>query len=224
MKMKKTRVLRGALEAVFLILFNLLFYVLGGTKHPTSVWIAYGFIHFAYLMVVVTPYLTHQNRASAVFGMSLYTISAVYFVAELIIGLLFIFTAPGKATASFVIQAALALCYLAILFSVQLANQHTSDNLERQEMDAAFIVAGANRLNIAVQRIEDREVRKNVEHVYDLLHASPVRSSEAARITEKSITEAISELEEVIAENKEDRIADVCKRLTILIKERNTQV
>ena len=38
------------------IIFNAMFFILGGTDRTTSVWISYGLVHFAYCMLLVTPF------------------------------------------------------------------------------------------------------------------------------------------------------------------------
>lgn len=44
--MNKKRILWILLDLVFLIIFNTIFFMLGGVHNKTSVWVAYGFIHF----------------------------------------------------------------------------------------------------------------------------------------------------------------------------------
>ena len=88
--LNKKSVLYILLDAIFLIVFNTVFFVLGGTNHPASVWMSYGFIHFSYVMVLITPFLIRKSSSAAVFGFSLYSISATYFIVEFIAGLIFI--------------------------------------------------------------------------------------------------------------------------------------
>lgn len=58
--MNKKSLLYILLDLIFLAVFNTVFFVVGGTEHPASVWIAYGFIHFSYIMVLVTPFLVRK--------------------------------------------------------------------------------------------------------------------------------------------------------------------
>ena len=59
--MRKKNVLWILLDLVFLIVFNVVFFVAGGTDHPASVWISYGFIHFSYIMLLITPILIRKS-------------------------------------------------------------------------------------------------------------------------------------------------------------------
>ena len=88
--MNKKSILYILLDLVFLAVFNTVFFVVGGTDHPASVWISYAFIHLAYIMVVATPILTRKSSSASVFGFSLYSISAAYFLTEFVLGLVFV--------------------------------------------------------------------------------------------------------------------------------------
>lgn len=92
------------LDLVFLAVFNTVFFVLGGIEHPASVWISYGFIHFAYIMVLVTPFFIRESSHSAMFGFTLYSVSAVYFLVAFVVGLIFIFAKSGSCKAALAVQ------------------------------------------------------------------------------------------------------------------------
>ena len=51
----KSSIIKIIISLAFLALFNALFFLLGGTKHTDIEWVSYGFIHVAYLMVLLTP-------------------------------------------------------------------------------------------------------------------------------------------------------------------------
>ena len=53
--MEKINGLQAIIGLVFLIIFNAIFFIIGGVRHNVPVWIAYSFIHFAYLMLLLTP-------------------------------------------------------------------------------------------------------------------------------------------------------------------------
>ena len=113
--MNKKSILYILLDLVFLAVFNTVFFVAGGTEHPASVWIAYGFIHFSYLMVLVTPFLIRKSSSQAVFGFSLYSVSVVYFFVEFIVGLIFIFIGSDSYKSSLVVQVIIAGIYAVML-------------------------------------------------------------------------------------------------------------
>ena len=94
----KKQVLWIALDAIFLIVFNVCFFVLlGGVKErgiegiPPSVWVSYGFIHFSYLLLLFTPLLVRRgNKAVADYARPLYVGTWIYFLVALVVNLVFI--------------------------------------------------------------------------------------------------------------------------------------
>ena len=147
--MKKKNVLWILLDIVFLAVFNTVFFVVGGTDHPASVWISYGFIHFSYLMILVTPFLIRKSSSQAVFGFSLYSVSAVYFFVEFIAGLVFIFISSESYKASLVVQVIISGIYAVMLISNLIANEYTADSVEQHEDEVAYIKNAASRVKIS---------------------------------------------------------------------------
>ena len=83
--MKKTKIFWYLLDSIFLIVFNLYFFLLKGIEQPASVWISYASIHLAYLMLLITPSFVRKGSVSADYGRPLFVITTSYFLA-LIVG------------------------------------------------------------------------------------------------------------------------------------------
>ena len=137
--MKKSNGLWIMLYLIFLIIFNAVFFIAGGSEHPASVWVSYGFIHFSYLMLVVTPFLVRKETSAAVFGFSLYTISSVYFFVELVTGIIFILISSESYKAALLVQLVIAGLYAACLISNMIANEHTADSQEKRQHQIDYI-------------------------------------------------------------------------------------
>ena len=124
--MKRVNVLWIILDSIFLVIFNALFFGLDGVDHSVSVWISYAFIHFAYLMLLLTPKLIRPGKSSAVFGFSIYFISSIYFLAELITGVIFIFISPESHITTFLVQLCIAGLYGIIFIAHLIANERNN--------------------------------------------------------------------------------------------------
>ena len=131
--MKKTNILWGILNLIFLIVFNFIFFVAGGSEHNASVWISYGFIHFAYLMLLLTPKLIRDGKSKSVFGFSLYSISATYFLIEFVTGIIFILVSPESYKAAFLVQLCITGLYGIILVSNMLSDEYSSSAEEKRQ-------------------------------------------------------------------------------------------
>lgn len=220
----KKVVLGILLDLVFLIVFNTVFFILGGIEHSTGVWISYGFIHFAYLMVLTTPLLTRKSSALSVFRMTICGVSSVYFIIEFVVGLIFILINPETIKASLSIQIIIAGIYLVILILNLIANEDTADKLQRQEDEVTFIKNASSRVKAMMDKADDKKVNKTIEQAYDLIHSSPSKSCVSAQAIENDVMNKIGELESAVSSGDKNQIIKTVEEVISLMEERNRKV
>ena len=223
--MKKKNVLWGILNLIFLIIFNTLFFVLSdknGVGYNASVWISYGFIHFAYLMLMLTPYLIRKGKSSAVFGFSIYSISATYFLVEFVTGIIFILAASESYKAALILQLCIAGLYGIILVSHLLANEYTAEAEEKRQPPIAYIKDASAKVKILLERISDKEIKKVVERVYDAIYSSPVKSHPELAQKEEHILQSVKELSDTVGAGNKEGIISIANSLLSSINERNS--
>ena len=224
MFMNKKSILWILLELVFLAVFNTIFFVAGGTDHIASVWISYGFIHFAYLMVLVTPFLIRKSSSAAVFGFSLYSISSTYFLLEFVVGLIFIFMKIESYKASLIVQVIVAGIYAVLLLSHLIANEHTADSIERHEEEVAYIKTASSRVKVLIGKANDKKANKEIEKAYDALHSSPSKTVATVRSIESDVMNKVAELEGAVSDQDIARIITTAGEIVALMEERNRKI
>jgi len=212
------------LNSIFLIVFNLLFFVLGGFGQPASAWISYAFIHFAYFMLLLTPRLIRAGKREAVFGFSLYLISATYFLLELFIGSIFILVAPEDFKIAFALQLCLAGLFGIMLVLHMIANEWTADAEEKRQPQIAYIKNASLTVKSLLDRVNDKEAKKKVERVYDALSTSPVKSHPDISSLEERIQSSIHALEDAVFSENKGNILVVASSLEAAINERNSKL
>ncbi|MFC6275258.1 hypothetical protein ACFQET_06990 [Levilactobacillus tangyuanensis] len=223
--MSKQRKLWVLLDLVFLIAFNIVFFVLGGANGTAAIWWAYGFIHLAYILLLVTPYMVRKNSSStALFNMSLYSISMTYFLITFVCGLIFIFRYPQMGSLSLVSQVIITGLYAIILIAHIIANDRTADALVVHEQELQFVKVSSGKLAGILARTQDAGLKKKVEQAYDLAHASQVKSSTAAQMTEHAVLAAIDELDRATAVRDQKEMAILLDRIINGIENRNRQL
>ena len=219
--MKKKNILWAILNLIFLVVFNAFFFIGNTADYNASVWISYVFIHFAYLMLLLTPKLIRKGRSSAVFGFSLYSISAVYFLVEFVTGVIFILVAPESSNAALLTQLCIAGLYGIILIANMLANEYTADAEEKRQPQIAYVKDASAKLKGLLERINDKEAKKKVEQVYDAVYSSPVKSHPNIAELENRILQSVNELERAVATGNKEDIISMANSLLALINERN---
>lgn len=221
--MKKT-FLWILLDLVILAVFNTLFFVIGGTEHAKVVWFSYGFIHFAYAMLLVTPLLIRKSSSSSVFGYSLYSISAAYFIIEFITGLVFIIVNPDTVKAALIIQVIIAGVYAIILLSHLIANEDTADKVEKYENEVAFIKQASTQVKALIGKANSKKANKEIEKAYDLLHSSPSKSSNTVAPLESAILRTVYELENAISSDDDTTVISKSREIMSLAETRNDEL
>ncbi|MCM1062442.1 MAG: hypothetical protein NC452_19480 [Eubacterium sp.] len=221
--MKKT-ILSILLDLIFLGIFNTVFFLLGGTEHPASVWVSYSFIHFAYLMILATPLLIRKSSSAAVFGFSIYSISSAYFFVEFVVGLIFIFIRSEGFKAALVTQVIIAGIYAIVLLANLIANEKTADAIENKETEVEYIKIAASRVAALVGKSSDKKTNKAVEKAYDLLHSSPTKSISSVKSIETQVLNQISLLEEAVMANESEEIIAYSAEIIRLMEERNRKL
>ncbi len=222
--MNKKSVLWILLDLVFLAVFNTIFFVAGGTDHTASVWISYGFIHFAYLMVLVTPVLIRKSSSATVFGFSLYSISSTYFLIEFVVGLVFIFMRSESYKASLIVQVVVAGIYAVLLLSHLIANEYTADSVEKHEEEVAYIKTASSRVKALIGKANDKKANKEIEKTYDTLHSSPSKTVATVRSIESNVMNKVAELEGAVSTQDTAAIITTAGEIVGLMKERNRRI
>lgn len=211
-----------ALDLVFLIVFNIVFFMLGGTEHSSSVWVSYSFIHFAYIMLLITPWLV--SKSTDILGFPLYSISSTYFIVVFVVGLIFIFKHTTNYTVAFLVQVVIAGIYAIILISNMLANKNTVESVEHHEMELQYVRNASSKLKYIMDSISDRKLYKKVEQLYDLLHSSPAKSSNLVRDYELTVLELVDVLKKNIDENDTDATENTIDKIEHNANERNRRL
>jgi hypothetical protein len=222
--MKKTSFLWIILDLIFIIIFNTIFFVAGGIKHSVSVWVSYGFIHFAYLMLLLTSRLIRRGKSSAVFGFSLYSISVIYFLIELVTGIIFILLSPENHKIALLIQLCIAGLYGILLIANMIANEHTDNDEEERHYQIAYVKDASSKIKELLDKINDNEARKNVTNIYDAINSSPVKSHIDVMEIEQQILASIGELKDAVSTGNKESIISLASKLLIAVNERNMRL
>lgn len=190
---------RAVLWLVFLVVFNLAFFVLTGVEHPVSVWIAYAFIHVAFVLMFLVPYLANGGSSRQVYVVALGFSSTVFFLLQLAVGIVVIAMAPADYKVSLVIQVVLLGISVGVLAANVAANDCTATQVERHESEVAFIKDVSERLKPLPAKVRDRDAARLVEKAYDVVHASPSKSTPEIAFIERDIVASVGKLEHAVA-------------------------
>ena len=220
-EMKKSKVLGSLIHLIVVALFNALYFGIGGVDHPASAWISYGFIHFSYVMVIITPYITQKGKDRATYAASMYTITSAYFAIELIVGAIIIIVAPEGHKFSLFSQLIMAAIYLIILFGNMIADEHTAKSVEKHEAELIYVKESCSMLKVIMSDISDKQLYRKIEKAYDLIQSSPVKSATNVLSIESQVISEIDNLGLAVSNGDATAISASADKIVRLANERN---
>ena len=210
------------LNSIFFIVFNVFFFTLKPTPNKyNSAWIPYGFINFAYILLLATPLFVRKGKFSADYGRPLFLISSLHFLAVLIIGSIFIGTNNNTSTSSWLTHIGLSGAFTLWFIANLIANEHTVNSIERHGQELLYVKITSSQLKRIMNLISDSKARKNIEKLYDYIHSSPIKSSPNALGIEREIKCEIDNLFNSIHLADNISIAEITNKILQMAMERN---
>ena len=220
----KRKVYNIILNSVFLVIFNLTFFLLKGSDVPISVWISYGFIHAAYLILITVHFLTPQSTFHAVLNFSTVLLSIIYFYIELAIGVLFIILKLSDFKISLIVQSIIFAVFLIILLLTLIKNEDTAKSISKHEEAVYFIKESSSRIKRLIGLTNSNVLDNRLSKIFDVLHNSPAKSVAEAKRFELEIFEKIAKLTENVMTGDIEQSLKILNIINILLSDRNNIV
>lgn len=180
--MTQKNILTIILDSVFIVTFNVLFFLNGGTQHVAAVWTAYGFLHFAYLMVLITPLIALKGSTAVLSKTTTYTLSLLFFIVELLFAIVTFITKTERVKMVISIETVLCAIYVIILVINLLADDSIANKQKRHESENDFIKGISNQIKYIQTLVSDNDAKKKLESLYYLAHSSPSKSGESMKL------------------------------------------
>ncbi len=220
----KKNIIKWSIYLLFIALFNLLFFLLGGINHPSSTWISYVWIHVSYLFIIVTPYIYKKTRSVSIFNFTTYLISSIYFLLELIISLIIILTRLDDPKLTIVIQIIPFGVFLFIYLWNLFTNELTTNNEKKKAEEILFIKTASIKVKKIMEYTSDKKIKSKIETIYDLIHSSPIKSDSSIKDIEKNIMKLLCDLDSSIHNNDYISANEIINEIKQNIKKRNDEI
>lgn len=214
MKKNSIKILIGF---IILLLFNGLFFGLGGTRRSVTEWLSYGFIHAAFLCLLFTHLLSRQAKGLTVLTASLHLQALLYFFAELTICCICLYSNPMDPTWPAIAQATALAVFLVLQLMSVLANDATKQSIQKQRCESIRIQQG-------MRRVTDPSLRKQVERCYDAVHNTSIESFPEAAESEQALQTEVDRLCQAIDQGHINEITDCAQRICNAVQARNAVI
>ena len=220
----KANILKVIIGLVFLVLFNVLFFLLGGTERTTTEWICYGFIHVAYLCLLSTPLLCNAGKGETVLSASLYLRALFFFFTELVIGIVFLWANPVSYTWATIIQGILLAIFLVLQLMSVLANDATKASLAKQRQERIYVRSLAENVKDAMRQVSDPALRKQMAACYESLNSTSIESFPEAASAEIELEDAVNTLCNAVVANDTAQLSQLIQNVQVALRHRNQAI
>lgn len=217
----RKRIYWYVIDSVFLIVFNIYFFFLKGFDQPLPIWISYGFIHFSYAILLFIPYFVKKSSSSADYNRPLFMITYAYFYLTYLVGVLLMLIAFETYTIPLLAHISMTGIFTVIFFFNLIANEYTAEAIEKREVELVYVKESSSYLKAILNRISDKSIYKKVESIYDLIHGSPIKSSQTVFEYEKEVVKQIQKLDLAVSRADKESIISISDKILSLAEERN---
>lgn len=219
---KKITKLAGAV--VFLILINIGLFSLAAIK-LTSFWISWIFIHIAFLIFAGILIFSAPEQRKLKFAYSETAVAAYYFIIELIAGYVLLTYFVFIPVISFVIQTVILAVFLIAFFILKGMNRDIDRKEDAAKADLRQFQAILEFMKDVQSQVDySAPYKKTIQHAYDAISGSQVKSSPAVYEMEKNIWDLIGQLKKEVAAENEERINALCRDIENQTAERNRRL
>lgn len=199
----RKNILITILYSVFLVAFNALFFINAGFNHALSIRICYGFLHFAYLMVLITPFIEAKGKTAYLSKLTTYSISFLYFIIEFIFTLVIFYSEYTGVKTVISVEIFITAIYVSVLLINLLANDATANKQVRRDRENNFIKTSSAQLIFIESVTANRNLKNKINDLYRTLHSSPIGTSSDVTLYEKSIVDLLNKLESGVEKQDE---------------------
>ena len=223
----KANIIKIVIGLIFLIVFNVLFFLLGGTERSDTEWVCYGFIHAAYLCLLVTPLFCNAGKGETILSASLYLRALFYFFTELVIGLGFIWYNaynPISIVWPVIIQGILLAVFLILQLMSVLVNDATKASLSKQRQERVYIRSLAENLKEAMRQVNDSTLRKQIANCYESLNSSSLESFPETIDAELELENAVNTLCSYVEQGDMSQLGSQIQKVQVAMKHRNQAI
>lgn len=228
--MTKRNTLTIILDSIFIIVFNVLFFLYGGAHSVSTIWICYGFLHFAYLMILITPLIESKGKTASLSRLTTYSISFLYFIATFAFAMFVFFNrnSVGKIKLTVIsvvsIEIIIATLYIVILIINILINDTIAKKQTKHDTEKSFIKAISAKTKYIESLTTGQTLKNRLENLYVTAHTSPIHSSNEVAVYEEKIMGLLDELEKNIEQNKSEKSAELITEIGRLLNKRNLMI
>ena len=167
------------IRITFIIVFNILFFIMCQNKTSNTTILSYIIIHLAYLTILITEYFIKERYNLSLLSYTLYMISSTYFAIELLLGIFSIIFLQEYFKISMFIQIIPLGMFVVIFLIYYISNIKTTETIKSQRLNGSSISLMISNVDYlldlvkADDNLNSSQTLNNIKLIKDLIYALP---------------------------------------------------
>lgn len=220
--MKKNRqILRAITYILIAVIFNLIFFIVGGTKHNSAEWMAYVWTYVAIIVSFSAPLLCIKYKRTPENLVTIYLFAWLYSIGITVFNALIMLFNIKSIKLVILINGVVFLVYLILLIFNMRVNYDIEKNDETIDSERQFVQDVSRKIKMCMQNVNDLSAKKIIEKAYDAVRTSPLHSNGQVMNYEIEIVRVTSELEAATDNKEYDKLIELSEIIVSNINKRN---
>lgn len=213
-------------KIAFIAIFNAVFFLLTKANCIASVWVAFGFIHLAYLMILLSPLFVRKSAKSThVFAESISFVIGAYFLLTFGTCLYFIFVPHVTILPVLITEIILTGLFFILLLLNIIFNNASAKNEDSLRGDKSFLNNVYVKIEfIKLKKANSSELISELNALQEEAKYSPVKSCLQATEVQNKIIFILDEITAKIETLSDSDILTKAAEVSSLIKLRNLTI
>lgn len=213
--------LRAITYLLILAIFNLIYFIVGGTTHNTAEWAAYVWTYISIFVSFGAPLICIKYKRTPENLVTIYLFAWLYSIGIIVFNALVMLLNIKSIKLVMLINSVVFLLYLIQLILNMQVNYNIEKNEETVDSERQFVHKISNRIRICMQNIDDINTKKCIEKAYDMVRTSPLHTSSLVMNYEVEIVRLTDDLENSIDNKDYEHAKDIAKEIIANTNKRN---
>ena len=206
--------------AIAFVVFNIVFFILKPEEMHSGGWISYVCIDIIFIVLAIWPWIEVGYSVQNL-NVSTNTIALLYACAAIVAGAIFIAANPEGGKIAFVVHILIMAIFAVWMVVNVYANRKTADSVDMDYEDQLYIKRLTKKVKSLIAECESENIRKELNKLYDEVHASPVVAAWCNPGLEKQIEDRIDRLfQQGITLSEESLILEI-RNIVMDLRKRN---
>ena len=218
------KVLVSLIPIIVFIVYTVITFLIWGDDKETGFWFGWFFSLVATAITAGLPYILvkkGEEVKSLLNSFSIYYITVIYFVAQLLLGLLCMILNEGPMPLLVVLEVILHAVYIFFVIVSVMGKNTISDIEQHQKEKVYFVKSIAADLGLVAGKIQDEELKSKVEKIAEIAKFSDPMSNQSLAGIEATISTKVEELKNAVEEGKLEGLNEIIDKIEEKFAERN---